>query len=102
MKVAFLNLCHCDADVVSRVAEKLTKNPNFHMYIHVDKKVDDRPFKEQLKNCKNIFFIENIRIALRKSTYRIVFFRKIQSNIRCGCIAPNNLISEIIFTKNFI
>ena len=41
MKIAFLNLCHCDPDLVARAAGKLGKNENFHMYIHVDQKTSE-------------------------------------------------------------
>lgn len=59
MKIAFLNLCHCDPDVVARVANKLTQNKNFDMYIHVDKKSDMTPFKEKLAGNDQVYFIEN-------------------------------------------
>lgn len=59
MKIAFLNLCHCDSDVVKRVADKLTKNPNFDMYIHVDAKTSITPFREKLKDNKQVYFVEN-------------------------------------------
>lgn len=59
MKIAFLNLCHTDPKMVARVANKLTKNPNFDMYIHVDAKQDERPFKELLKDNSQVYFIEN-------------------------------------------
>ena len=40
MRIAFLNLCHTDPAIVVRVANKLTKDPDFDMYIHVDAKSD--------------------------------------------------------------
>ena len=50
MKVAFLNLCHCDPMIVERVARKLTASPAFDMYIHVDAKQDEVPFRKRLNN----------------------------------------------------
>ena len=64
MKVAFLNLCHCDPEIVEKSAKQLTQNKNFYMYIHVDKKKDDIEFKKRLKNVENVFFVEN-----RKEVY---------------------------------
>lgn len=59
MKIAFLNLCHCDPAVVARTANILTKNKNFDMYIHVDAKSDIAPFIERLKDNRQVIFIEN-------------------------------------------
>lgn len=59
MKVAFLNLCHTDSPLVARAAEKLTKNPNFDMYIHVDAKADIEPFQTLLKENKQVYFLDN-------------------------------------------
>lgn len=59
MRIAFLNLCHTDPQVVARVANKLTQNPNFDMYIHVDAKSDIEPFQELLKDNKQVYFISN-------------------------------------------
>lgn len=64
MTIAFLNLCHCDENLVARVANKLTKNNNFDMYIHIDKKSEIMPFKELLKNNDQVYFIKN-----RKKVY---------------------------------
>lgn len=44
MRIAFLNLCHTDPQVVARVAMKLTAHPDMDMYIHVDAKSDIEPF----------------------------------------------------------
>lgn len=59
MRIAFLNLCHTDPQVVARVANKLTKNPNFDMYIYVDAKTDIEPFVELLKDNKQVYFLED-------------------------------------------
>ena len=59
MRIAFLNLCHCEPDIVARVTEKLTKEPDFDMYIHVDAKQDIRPFQMLLKDNEQTYFIED-------------------------------------------
>ncbi|MDO5292483.1 MAG: beta-1,6-N-acetylglucosaminyltransferase [bacterium] len=59
MKVAFLNLCHCEPEIVARVANKLTKNPNFDMYIHVDAKKEIALFQTPLKGNDQVYFISN-------------------------------------------
>lgn len=64
MEIAFLNLCHCDPQMVARVTNKLTANPHFTMYIHVDAKQDITPFQELLKGSKQTFFVKN-----RKKVY---------------------------------
>jgi len=58
MKVAFLNLCHCDSRVVARVANKLTANKNFDMYIHVDQKSDQASFLQELGDNPQVYFIK--------------------------------------------
>lgn len=58
MKIAYLNLCHCDPDLTARAAKKLTNIPNFDMYIHVDLKSDIAPFLEKMEDSERIFFLE--------------------------------------------
>lgn len=58
MRIAFLNLCHTDPEMVARVANKLTKHPDFDMYIHVDAKSDIEPFQRLLQNNKQVFFLK--------------------------------------------
>lgn len=64
MKVAFLNLCHCEPEIVARVTNKLTANPNFDMYIHVDGKQEIKPFQSKLKDNSQVMFIRD-----RKKVY---------------------------------
>ena len=59
MRIAFLNLCHTDPAIVERVANKLTKDPDFDMYIHVDAKSDITPFEERLKENSQVIFLKN-------------------------------------------
>lgn len=59
MKIAFLNLCHCDPEIVSRTAKKLTKNKDFQMFIHVDKKSKITPFFKDLDGDENIHFLKD-------------------------------------------
>ncbi|MCL2425497.1 MAG: beta-1,6-N-acetylglucosaminyltransferase [Oscillospiraceae bacterium] len=63
MKIAFLNLCHAEPTIMSRVASKLTIHPGFSMYIHVDAKSDIEPFKVALEDIPDVFFA-NERIKL--------------------------------------
>ena len=50
MRIAFLNLCHTDAEIVARVASRITAHPDFDMYIHLDAKTDAAPFNAALEN----------------------------------------------------
>lgn len=59
MKIAFLNLCHCDPAIVIRTANQLTRNEKFDMYIHVDAKSDIAPFIEELKDNNQVTFVKN-------------------------------------------
>lgn len=59
MRIAFLNLCHTDPEIVERVANKLTKDPDFDMYIHVDAKSDIAPFEERLEDNSQVHFLKN-------------------------------------------
>ena len=58
MNIAFLNLCHCDPDVVARVTKKLTAKENFYMFIHVDQKSDQAEFESRLEGCERVFFTQ--------------------------------------------
>lgn len=58
MKIAFLNLCHTDPDIVARTAAKLTENENFDMYVHVDDKSDIKLFKSALSDIKGVYFTQ--------------------------------------------
>lgn len=59
MRIAFLNLCHTDPQVVARAANRLTADADFDMYIHVDRKVSIEPFYELLRDNEQVFFIED-------------------------------------------
>lgn len=61
MKIAFLNLCHCDPVIVARTARRLTENPNMDMYIHVDLKSDIQPFIEALDGQRQVYFVKDRR-----------------------------------------
>ena len=58
MRIAFLNLCHCDPDLVARTAQRLTAYPDFDMYIHLDAKTDAGPFLCALEGCGRAYIIE--------------------------------------------
>ena len=58
MRIAFLNLCHCDPDLVARTARRLTTHPNFDVYVHVDAKADITPFYAALAGCERSSFID--------------------------------------------
>lgn len=55
MRIAFLNLCHCEPEIVARTAAKLTRQEDFDMYVHVDAKQDIAPFEEALKGIPRVF-----------------------------------------------
>ena len=59
MKIAFLNLCHCEPEIVARVAKKLTQNEDFDMFVHVDAKQDIAPFERALENIKRVTLLKN-------------------------------------------
>lgn len=59
MKIAFLNLCHTDPNVVGRVARRLTSYPGFDMYLHIDKKSDEDAFRGNLEGVSNVYFVKN-------------------------------------------
>lgn len=49
MRIAYLILCHTDPKHIGRLAVKLTKDTNNEVFVHVDKKSDILPFKQELK-----------------------------------------------------
>ena len=56
MKIAFLNLCHTDPELVARCARRLCSDPDFDIYIHVDAKQDIKPFESVLKGLNRVYF----------------------------------------------
>ncbi|MDG6885049.1 beta-1,6-N-acetylglucosaminyltransferase [Clostridium perfringens] len=58
MKIAFLILCHIDEKHIERLANKLTKNEKFYVFIHVDKRSNIDKFTDLLKNNKSVIFTE--------------------------------------------
>ncbi|MCR5753635.1 MAG: beta-1,6-N-acetylglucosaminyltransferase [Acetatifactor sp.] len=56
MRIAFLNLCHCEPEIVARAARKLCAHPDFDMYIHVDEKQDIASFLEAVKGIPRVYF----------------------------------------------
>ena len=59
MKIAFLNLCHTDPELVARCAKRLCADPDFDMYVHVDAKQDIKPFEDALKDIRGVYFTPN-------------------------------------------
>lgn len=59
MKIAFLNLCHTDPELVARCARRLCADSDFDMYVHVDAKQDIEPFKKALKDIRGVYFTPN-------------------------------------------
>lgn len=60
MRIAYLNLCHTDPQLVARAAQRLTEDPDADMYIHVDLKSDITPFEDEVKkrNLQRVWFID--------------------------------------------
>jgi len=58
MKIAFLNLCHTDPDIVARCAKKLLSHTGFDMYVHVDMKSDIAPFEEALSGIPRLYYAQ--------------------------------------------
>ena len=58
MRVAFLNLCHTDPDIVARATQRLTMHPDFDMYIHIDAKSEIDPFLAVLGECERTNIID--------------------------------------------
>ena len=61
MNIAYLIAAHTDPEQLKRLVTSLTYKGNT-FFIHIDKKQDIYPFKEILKECKNVTFIKK-RIA---------------------------------------
>lgn len=63
----------------------LLEAPNHYFFINIDKKQDDKPFKQLLQNHKNIYFTEG------KNRIRVVHggFSQIQAEISLLTLANN-------------
>lgn len=62
MKHAFLIVVHKSPELLHLIAKKL-ESPNHYMYIHIDKKVDDIPFRTACKDVERVKFYHNVRVA---------------------------------------
>ena len=63
MKIAYLVLCHTDINHVKRLAKKLTKNNCNSVYIHIDKKVNDQSFHNELSKIPSVYIVEdNVKV----------------------------------------
>ena len=49
MKIAYLILCHTDPKHIARLAEKVTKDTDDEVFVHVDRKSDIVPFEQELR-----------------------------------------------------
>jgi len=58
VKIAFMNLCHTDPDIVVRAAARLTRNHDFDMYVHVDNKTEIDPFVSALSGIRGVYFTD--------------------------------------------
>ncbi|MBO5851877.1 MAG: hypothetical protein J6R29_06055 [Clostridia bacterium] len=56
--IAYLYMCHNNPDQLRRLAKILEYNKDM-IFVHVDKKVDKKPFLEATKNCSNVHFVED-------------------------------------------
>ena len=61
MRIAFLNLCCSDHALTARAARRLTANPDFDMYIHLDAKTDAAPFEAALRGCSRTVLLDTRR-----------------------------------------
>lgn len=59
MKIAFLNLCHTDPELVARCARRLTSDHDFDMYVHVDAKQNIEPFHKALDGIRGVYFTKD-------------------------------------------
>ena len=58
MKIAYLNLCHADPEVVARASRKLTLYDDFDVYVHVDLKSDIQPFVDTLSGISRVYLTD--------------------------------------------
>lgn len=59
MKIGFLILCHIDPVHIGRLCTRLCKTEDFSVWVHVDKKADDKPFRQAVEGLSNVHFIED-------------------------------------------
>ena len=62
MKIAYIITAYTDAKQLRRLVDSLWLKPELgaaDYYIHIDKKVDIKPFEEAMKNTSNIFWVKH-------------------------------------------
>ncbi len=58
MQICHLILAHKNPEQLKRLAQAIT-HPSCHIFLCIDKKTDETPFRRQLNDIPNIFFIKN-------------------------------------------
>lgn len=61
MKHAFLIVAHKSPELLCLIAKKL-ESSNHYMYVHIDKKVDDAPFRAICKEIRHVKFYHDINV----------------------------------------
>lgn len=58
MQICHLILAHKNPEQLKRLTQALT-HPSCHIYVHLDKKADEAPYRDLLNNAPNVFFVKN-------------------------------------------
>lgn len=84
MKHGFMIMTHAFPEQLEEIVN-LLEAPNHYFFINIDKKQDDKPFKQLLQDHKNIYFTEG------KNRIRVVHggFSQIQAEISLLTLANN-------------
>lgn len=61
MKHAFLIVAHKSPELLCLIVKKL-ESSNHYMYVHIDKKVDDAPFRAICKEIRHVKFYHDINV----------------------------------------
>lgn len=57
-QIAYIYLCHNNPELLGRVANVLKYKKDI-IFVHVDRKVDIKPFVEACAECQNVYFVPN-------------------------------------------
>lgn len=83
-RIAYICICHKDPEFIARVCNKLNYKDDA-VFIHVDKKTDEKPFKEKCKNLKNVHFVKDrIKVYWGGWNYIIATMRTYELALKTG------------------
>jgi hypothetical protein len=70
MRIAHIIIVYKDPELIERIIRSM-RHENFDFYIHVDKKVDEMPFRRLVQQLKGVYFVKK-RVVVRWAGFSFI------------------------------